>query len=154
MAETLSMISLISFLAAGVFGVLTVILWFVLRIPTVQGELSGRIAQKSIERMRKSNEEAAKPAWGPGTAKGEKGEHQQPPAHMRQAGKSGSGGEKAEMVSAQGPSEVDHGRKTELLTEEKGMQNAGKELLKRRGSAVKIVLMEETLFIHTKEVIE
>ena len=59
MAETLSLISLISFLAAGAFGILTVILWFVFRIPTVQGELSGRIVRKSIERMRKSNEDAA-----------------------------------------------------------------------------------------------
>ena len=64
MAETLSMISLISFLAAGAFAILAVILWFVFRIPTVAGELSGRIAKKSIERMRKSNEEAGKSRIG------------------------------------------------------------------------------------------
>lgn len=95
MAETLSLISLISFLAAGAFGILTVILWFVFRIPTVQGELSGRIVRKSIERMRKSNEEAAKPVWEPGTTMGE---HQQSPAHMRQAEKSRSGGEKRRRI--------------------------------------------------------
>ncbi len=65
MAETLSMISLISFLAAGVFAILAVILWFVFRIPTVAGELSGRIAKKSIERMRKTIVDAATTAWGP-----------------------------------------------------------------------------------------
>ncbi len=152
MAETLSLISLISFLAAGAFGILTVILWFVFRIPTVQGELSGRIVRKSIERMRKSNEEAAKPAWGPSTGQGE---HQRPPDHMGQAEKSRSGGEKAGTnLSAQGSAGVDHGRKTELLTGEKGTEAAVKGPPRRRAPAVKIVLIEETLFIHTKEVIE
>lgn len=70
MAETLSMISLISFLAAGAFAVLAVILWFVFRIPTVAGELSGRTAKKSVERMRKNNEEAGKNSQGPGPAEG------------------------------------------------------------------------------------
>ncbi len=152
MAETLSLISLISFLAAGAFGILTVILWFVFRIPTVQGELSGRIVRKSIERMRKSNEEAAKPIWEPGTTMGE---HQQSPAHMRQAEKSRSGGEKAKTdLLSQGPPGVDHGGKTELLTGERGTEAAAKGPLSRRAPMVKIVLIEDILFIHTREVIE
>lgn len=152
MAETLALISLISFLAAGGFGILTVILWFVFRIPTVQGELSGRIAQKSIERMRKSNAEAAKPAWGLGMAQGD---YQMPPARTEQAEKGRSGREKAKTgLQAQGPAEADHCRKTELLTGEEGTEAAVKGPPGRRGPAVKIVLIEETLFIHTKEVIE
>jgi len=39
-------------MAAGVFAALAVILWFVFRIPTVAGDLSGRNARKSVEQMR------------------------------------------------------------------------------------------------------
>ena len=48
MAETLSMVSMVSFVAAGVCLALTVILWFAFRIPNVIGDLSGRNARKSI----------------------------------------------------------------------------------------------------------
>lgn len=128
MAETLSMISLISFLAAGAFAILAVILWFVFRIPTVAGELSGRIAKKSIERMRKSNEEAGKSRIGGENAKSD-------PLF-----ESGGG--------------VYYSEETGELTDE---NDAGATWImqpERRVSAVKIDLLEEILLIHTKEVIE
>lgn len=152
MAETLSMISLISFLAAGVFAALAVILWFVFRIPTVAGELSGRIAKKSIERMRKSNEEAGKNARGPGAVGREE---KISSAGRRQAGKTGTEGENAGAdLSADSVDRAYHSRETEALTEEKNTEVIGKAQAERRVSAVKIDLLEEILFIHTKEVIE
>lgn len=128
MAETLSMISLISFLAAGAFAILAVILWFVFRIPTVAGELSGRIAKKSIERMRKSNEEA---------------------------GKSRIGGEnvKSDPLFESGGG-VYYSEETIELTDENDAGATRITQAERRGPAAKIDLLGEILLIHTKEVIE
>ncbi len=128
MAETLSMISLISFLAAGAFAILAVILWFVFRIPTVAGELSGRIAKKSIERMRKSNEEA---------------------------GKSRIGGEnvKSDPLFESGGG-VYYSEETRELTDENDAGATRITQAEHRGPAAKIDLLEEILLIHTKEVIE
>lgn len=150
MAETLSTISLISFLAAGLFAILAVILWFVFRIPTVAGELSGRIAKKSIERMRKSNEEAGKNSWSPGAVEREGKNFS---ANTGQAGKNRIEGENRETdLLAESTAGVYHSRETEALTEQIGTETAGKA--QRRVSAVKIDLLEEILLIHTKEVIE
>lgn len=56
MAETLLILSIISFAVAGVSFVLAVFFWFFFRIPTVIGDLSGRTAKKSVARMRAANE--------------------------------------------------------------------------------------------------
>lgn len=56
MSETLSTLSVISFAIAGVCLAIAIILWFYFRIPTVIGDLSGRTAKKSIEKMRIANE--------------------------------------------------------------------------------------------------
>lgn len=56
MADTLTMISMISFILAGVFAAMAVALWFVFKIPSVVGDLSGRTARKSIEQMRQNND--------------------------------------------------------------------------------------------------
>ena len=58
MAETLSTISVVSFIAAGIFVVLAIAQWFLFNIPAVWGDLSGKNARKSIERMRKNNEKS------------------------------------------------------------------------------------------------
>ena len=54
MAETLSLISIVSFIAAAVCLVVTVILFFWFQIPSVIGDLSGRTARKSILQNRKN----------------------------------------------------------------------------------------------------
>lgn len=56
MAETLSVISTVSFMVSGVFAVIAAAVWFLFKIPSVIGDLSGRTARKSIERMRINNE--------------------------------------------------------------------------------------------------
>ena len=68
MAGTLSTLSVVSFIAAGVALAAAVFLWFYFKIPTVIGDLSGRNAKRSIARMREANEKnsgraaAGKPA--------------------------------------------------------------------------------------------
>lgn len=54
-AEILSLVSLISYIVAGVCLVLAVFFWFFFKIPSVIGDLSGRTAKKSIEKMRQAN---------------------------------------------------------------------------------------------------
>lgn len=54
-AEILSLVSLISYILAGVFLLLAVFFWFFFKIPAVIGALSGRTAKKSIEKMRQTN---------------------------------------------------------------------------------------------------
>lgn len=55
-AEILSLVSLISYIVAGVCLALAVFFWFFFKIPVIIGDLSGRTAKKSIEKMRQSNE--------------------------------------------------------------------------------------------------
>lgn len=56
MAETFELISRISFIIAIVFALIALITWFLFKILSVIGDLSGRTAKKSIENMRKYNE--------------------------------------------------------------------------------------------------
>lgn len=186
MAETLSVISLISFLAAGVFAILAVVLWFVFHIPTVAGELSGRTAKKSIERTRRNNEEASKNSRGAGPVR-DKGKNS--PADERQTRKNRSEGDDVETAlraesaagtrrretvqqgsetarrsreTAQQSRETarrsretaQQSRETEVLADAGSLEASGSGNPQRRMSAVKIELLEEILFIHTKEVIE
>lgn len=194
MAETLSVISLISFLAAGVFAILAVVLWFVFHIPTVAGELSGRTAKKSIERTRRNNEEASKNSRGAGPvrdrgknspADGRQAGKNSPadgrqtgknsPADERQTGKnrsegggvetalraeSAAGTRRRETVQQNGETArrsretAQQSRETEVLADTGSLEASGSGNPQRRMSAVKIELLEEILFIHTKEVIE
>ena len=54
MSDILNIISLVSFVLAGILLVLAVVLFFVFKIPSVWGDLSGKNARKSIERMRQN----------------------------------------------------------------------------------------------------
>ena len=63
--DILSTISLISFVLAGISAVLAVIFWFRFNIPAVIGDLSGRTARKSIEKMRANNEKTGKKDFAP-----------------------------------------------------------------------------------------
>ena len=65
MAETLSTVSLIAFIIAGVCFAIAVALFFVFGIPSVIGDLSGRTARKSIKKMRLSNESSGNKSFRP-----------------------------------------------------------------------------------------
>lgn len=73
MAEILSMISIIAFVLAAIFLILAVFLWFYFRIPRVIGDLSGRTARKSIERMRAHNERSGNKAYRPSATNAKRG---------------------------------------------------------------------------------
>lgn len=60
MAHTYTLISTASFIMAGVFLIISSFLWFKFNIPKIVGDLSGRTAKKSIEKMRQDNEKTGK----------------------------------------------------------------------------------------------
>ena len=63
MADILSIISLVSFILSGVFLIAAIVLLVVFKIPSVIGDLSGRNAKKSIEKLRKNNEKTGKKSY-------------------------------------------------------------------------------------------
>lgn len=73
MAETLSMISKISFVAAEICLVVAIILFIRFKIPDVIGDLSGRNARKSIEQMRALNEKSGSKSYKPSKKNIERG---------------------------------------------------------------------------------
>lgn len=58
MAETLSTLSIISFVLAVIALAIAIVLWFFFDIPMVIGDLTGRTARKSIAKMRAENEKS------------------------------------------------------------------------------------------------
>ena len=73
MAEILSIVSLVSYIVAAVSFALAVIFWFVFKIPTVVGDLSGRNARKSIAKMRENNEKSGNKSYRPSTINANRG---------------------------------------------------------------------------------
>ena len=57
MAQIYTVISMVSFVLAGVFLLISCFLWFKFNIYKIVGDLSGRTAKKGIEKMRKKNED-------------------------------------------------------------------------------------------------
>ena len=154
MAETLSMVSMVSFVAAGVCLALTVILWFAFRIPNVIGDLSGRNARKSIERMRKSNENTGRKSYRSSavnaarsklteamTAWDETGILQNPPkqTYTSEATELLTDGETVKLQQDGGATEA-----LDTCREENGIQ---------RRQGVKIRILDEVILVHTEEMI-
>lgn len=73
MAQTLQLLSIISFVVAGACLILAVFLWFFLRIQNVIGDLSGRTARKSIARMRAANEKTGNKSYRESKTNAERG---------------------------------------------------------------------------------
>lgn len=63
--ELMRTISLVSFIAAGVFFLVAVALFFLLDIKRVIGDVSGSTARKAIENIRQQNEESGDKAYKP-----------------------------------------------------------------------------------------
>ncbi len=64
-SEILNTISLVSFVLAGISFLLAVFFWIRFNIPSVIGDLSGRTARKSIEKMRADNEKTGNKSYKP-----------------------------------------------------------------------------------------
>ena len=73
MAQTLQMLSIISFTVAGVCLVLAIFFYFFFKIPSVIGDLSGRTARKSIAKMRATNEKTGTKSYKQSKTNAERG---------------------------------------------------------------------------------
>ncbi len=72
-ADTLQLISLISFIAAGVFLIIALFLFIYLKIPRVIGDLSGRTARRNIAKLRSENEKGGAKSFRPSKVNMERG---------------------------------------------------------------------------------
>ena len=72
-AELLHMLSLVAYIAALVLLVLAVVLFFLLDIPKLYGDVSGRTARKAIEAIRQQNEATDNKAYKPSAVNAERG---------------------------------------------------------------------------------
>lgn len=73
MADILSKISIIMFIVAAVFFVIAIILFVVFKIPFVIGDLSGKNARRSIEKLRAVNEKTGNKSYRSGPVNIERG---------------------------------------------------------------------------------
>lgn len=73
MAETLLTLSTIAFVVAGIFFILAVFFWFLFKIPSVISDLSGRTAKKSIEKLRRRNEQTGSKGYRVSQTNAERG---------------------------------------------------------------------------------
>lgn len=169
-AEILSLISLISYIIAGVSLVLAVFFWFFFRIPSVIGDLSGRTAKKSIARKRASNERSGGKGYQPSSTNVNRGkltdtmQHSQKlkaeekkvqPVDESQMPETGLlESNKVKSVDGQ-QTELLDGEVTGVLVDEDETIDLQKETEKsvKRIGGKKLKMLEEIMMIHTDEVI-
>lgn len=167
MAETLSTLSIISFIIAGVCLVLSAFLWIFFKIPTVIGDLSGRNARKSIARMRAANEKSGSKSYKASKTNAERGKLTDTMQHSKKL-KQGKGSSDdrpdtgllndnradEDLSEATGVLEPET---TELLVDENTtapLDNLGTKQPTKREGGVKLKMLDEVLLIHTDEVIQ
>lgn len=166
MAETLSILSIVSFAVAGVCFVLSVFFWFFFRIPTVIGDLTGRTARKSIAKMRAANEKTGAKSYKESKTNAERGKltGTMPDSGKLSKKKKAEDNQKPEAgLLAENKAEIYDSKATGILeSDTTGLlvdENATAPLdtsvhhtVKRAGGR-KIVMIDEVMLIHTDEVI-
>ena len=182
MAETFNLISIISFIVALIFVVLAVVIWFVFKIPSVIGDLSGRTAKKSIENLHKYNDNPASIIYKPSSTNNSRAkltdtmeQDKKKPDSKETHYETGllhdnkveqyEGEETGILLDDEATGMLSDANATELLideeetgiltddnTEETFEEDKEEEdLIKRRDS--KLTMIDETIYIHTDEVI-
>lgn len=177
MAEILSIISLVSFIIAGISFVLAVAFFFVFKIPNVIGDLSGKNAQRSIAQLRAINEKSGSKAYRTSETNEKRGKLT---GTMEDSGKLKKKNKKSGELKKK--SSIDEDRpetgllesnvadntdvqQTELLdtNDETGLLGDPNETetlelasnkVKPRVGGKKLEMIEDILLIHTEEVIE
>ncbi len=162
MAEILSIISTVSFAAAGIFFVLAVIFWIKFKIPFVIGDLSGRNARKSIEQMRRNNEKTGSKSYRTSAVNKKRGKLTETMKESgklaKKAGKKKSQNEKPQTgLLAENKVRTLLSEATELLSADDGatelLSDENETALLDEHSGEAITLLEEVMLIHTDEMI-
>lgn len=154
MAEVLSIISIVSFVLAGVFLILAVFFWIKFGIPKIIGDLTGRTAKASIAKMRENNEKTGVKSFKPSAGNIERGKLTETASGFNEEAT-----EKLDLSSVQPETGILSDNKADAS--ETDLLDAGTELLNEKepktltehtdSSNIKIV--DEITFIHTDEVI-
>lgn len=159
MADTLMTISIVAFVAAGVFAVLAIILLLVFKIPSVIGDLSGATARKSIENMRRNNEQSGRRNYKLSEKRPNRvkltetmeGVNKKAREDMEETGLLN---ENVTMNYSSEETALLVEDKTEpLVLEETMLLEDDSPNTQRKPSSVSIELLEEVMLIHTEEVI-
>lgn len=169
-AEILSLISLISYIVAGVSLVLAVFFWFFFKIPSVIGDLSGRTAKKSIARKRANNERSGGKGYQPSATNANRGKLTDTMQHSRKLKPEPKKAQpvdesqmpetglletnKADIVDNQ-QTELLDGEVTGILVDEDATAALQEEPVKpvKRTGGKKLTMLEEIILVHTDEVI-
>lgn len=159
-ADILSMVSVISYILAGVFLVLAVIFWFVYKIPKVVGDLSGRTARRSIEKMRQKNAaaSASQPVVSHPQAAAPKAQTPQPQKKtvgpvVSEPQETGLMAENRAMETPVGQTALLRDDGTELLMDPEGTAplTAYAPARARRTGGKKMTMLDDIILIHTNE---
>ncbi len=166
MAETLSTLSIVSFVLAAISLAVAVFLWFFFGIPTVIGDLNGNNARRSIARMRAANEKASVKTKKTGNTNTNSGkpasvtsqnstkpktpgrDHNEPPATGLIAENV------AENVAWEATSALSEDTTEILLGNETMLLSDIQPHAVKKGDGKKLDMLEEVMLIHTEEVIE
>lgn len=169
MAEVLSLISLISFIVAGVSFVFAVFLWFKFKIPAVIGDLSGATARKSIAKMREMNEKSGDKSYRSSSVNANRVKLTDGVGDSETLDLGGKSGEttdgrpetgllatnKADATQTK-ETELLDGQGTAVLLEDENAtrplnENARKE--PKRSGGKSLTMLDEVILVHTDEVI-
>lgn len=71
--ELLQTLSLVSYITAGILLLIGIALFFLLDVPRLYGDISGRTAKKAIEAIRQQNETTGNKAYKPSAVNAERG---------------------------------------------------------------------------------
>lgn len=166
MADILSIVSLVSFIVAGISLVVAIFFWINFKIPRVIGDLTGRTARKSIAKMRASNEASGSKSYRPSATNVNRGKltdtmpdsvklNQQAstsaPFDKGQTGildenkVSGNSAEPTAMLDDSATELLLGSEETELLAQE--------AQAKRKVAKKKLRMLDEVIYTHTDEVI-
>ena len=167
MAEILSMISLISFCAAGVSMLLAVIFFIKFKIPSVIGDLSGRNARKSIEQLRETNLKSGNRSYKPSRINPERGkltETMQGQKKTETSEETTDEGRPETGLLEENPSVAVHSEETVPLTDELStdmliddnetvLLETPDSSREQRSGGVEISILEKIMYVHTDEAI-
>lgn len=156
MAEVLSIISIVSFVLAGVFLILAVLFWIKFGIPKIIGDLTGRTAKASIAKMRVNNEKTGVKSFKPSSENIKRNKLTETASGFN---KTEEATEKLDLSSTQPETEILSDNKADVL--ETDMLNMETSLLNENKTenpiahtnSVNIEIIDELTFIHTDEVI-
>jgi len=165
-SEILSLISVASFIAAGIFLILAVFFWFRFKIPEVIGDLSGRTARKSIARMRAYNEQSGNKSYRASSVNVSRGKITSQMTEKNEDIAKTSEEDRRPQTSllSENNASAPASQQTELLDSEQtaglpvdsdatiALHGEGSGMIRRSGGK-KLDMLDEVIMIHTQEVI-